>query len=259
LFVEHFASYAANFNNVAHNFKFVGAFFTFAIDSDKLGSNKYIVYTKSRVPSSQFKANATPGDILVGAPLVILINGGSASGSEIVAGALQDHHRAVVIGTKSFGKGSVQSVIPLDRTHGMKLTTALYYTPKGRSIQAKGIEPDIEIKHIRIAEDKANKDNVIEGLRESDLNKHLESQGGSKGKSKQKKDVQADASGIKDADASKDKKEKPLVHRDYQLHQALLVLKSMTAFQRTHRAWNKKLYTQVQPYTKRSAKLQRVP
>lgn len=104
-----------------------------------------IVSTRGRHDVDTKRDNATAGDIINGLPLVVLINGGSASASEIVAGALQDHHRAVLMGTKSFGKGSVQTVIPLPGDGAMRLTTARYYTPSGRSIQAKGIEPDIKV------------------------------------------------------------------------------------------------------------------
>lgn len=90
------------------------------------------------------------GDALEGVPLVVLINGGSASASEIVAGALQDHQRALIMGTASFGKGSVQTVLPLNNERALKITTALYYTPNGRSIQADGIHPDIEVSNARV-------------------------------------------------------------------------------------------------------------
>lgn len=111
------------------------------------------------------------GDALEGVPLVVLINGGSASASEIVAGALQDHQRALIMGTASFGKGSVQTVLPLNNERALKITTALYYTPNGRSIQADGIHPDIEVSNARVT--------LLEtegGTREADLEGHLSSQ-----------------------------------------------------------------------------------
>lgn len=111
-----------------------------------------IVSTRSRNEEDTVRYTAKEGDILNGLPIVVLINDGSASASEIVAGALQDHKRAVVIGEKSFGKGSVQTVIPLDKNRAMRLTTARYYTPSGRSIQAKGIEPDVEVHPAKIEE-----------------------------------------------------------------------------------------------------------
>src|SRR5437868_4152207 len=109
-----------------------------------------IVSTRGRDPSQAQRYNATPGDMLDGLPVVVLINGGSASASEIVAGAMQDHHRAILLGTRSFGKGSVQTTIPIPGHGAIRLTTARYYTPSGRSIQAKGIEPDIKVEQAKV-------------------------------------------------------------------------------------------------------------
>lgn len=109
-----------------------------------------IVSTRSRNPEDTVKYTAKAGDIAEGLPIVVLINDGSASASEIVAGALQDHKRAIILGEKSFGKGSVQTVIPLGDHGAMRLTTARYYTPSGRSIQAKGIEPDVEVHPAKV-------------------------------------------------------------------------------------------------------------
>ena len=117
--------------------------------SDAFLEKGEIVSTRGRDPSEGERYNATPGDLIDGKPIVVLINGGSASASEIVAGALKDHRRAIVVGTKSFGKGSVQTVMPLRGEGAMRLTTARYYTPSGRSIQALGVSPDIVVEQPR--------------------------------------------------------------------------------------------------------------
>ena len=111
-----------------------------------------IVSTRGRSRGNISRYNAKRGDITKGKPLIVLINGGSASAAEILAGALQDHKRAVIIGTTSFGKGSVQTVTPLSDRGALRLTTSRYYTPSGRSIQVKGIEPDIEVSQVRLEE-----------------------------------------------------------------------------------------------------------
>ena len=122
-----------------------------AVDvSDAFLEGGEIVSTKGRNISIASRKNATTGDLVKGLPVVVLINGGSASASEIVAGALQDHKRAIIMGTKSFGKGSVQTVMPVSSSGAMKLTTARYYTPSGKSIQGEGIKPDIEVKQAKI-------------------------------------------------------------------------------------------------------------
>ena len=118
--------------------------------SDAFLDKGEIVSTRGRRPDDAQRYDARPGDIAEGLPMAVLINGGSASASEIVAGALQDHHRAILLGTRSFGKGSVQTIIPLAGHGAMRLTTARYYTPSGRSIQAKGIEPDIVVEAAKI-------------------------------------------------------------------------------------------------------------
>jgi carboxyl-terminal processing protease len=125
--------------------------------SDAFLDRGEIVSTRGRRAEDGQRYDARPGDIAAGLPIAVLINGGSASASEIVAGALQDHHRAILLGTRSFGKGSVQTIIPLPAHGAMRLTTARYYTPSGRSIQAKGIEPDIVVEAAKIepAPDKA--------------------------------------------------------------------------------------------------------
>lgn len=120
------------------------------IDNKSMSNKMLIVHTEGRIPGLKYTALATPGDILDKAPIVVLINNGSASAAEVVAGALKDNHRAITIGVKSFGKGSVQTVIPLDEKSSLKLTTGFYFTPKGQAIQDKGITPDISVEALTI-------------------------------------------------------------------------------------------------------------
>ena len=131
-----------------------------------------VVYTKGRHPDSMNTYNAEAGELLPGVPIVVLVNGGSASASEIIAGALQDRGRAVIMGTQSFGKGSVQTVLPVSETKALKLTTSLYYTPNGRSIQAEGIVPDVVVERAQLTSlEQGNR------LREADLNRSIENAG----------------------------------------------------------------------------------
>lgn len=169
-----------------------------------------IVSTRSRNEEDTVKYTAQTGDIAVGLPIVVVINEGSASASEIVAGALQDHHRAIVIGEKSFGKGSVQTVIPLGEYGAMRITTARYYTPSGHSIQAKGIEPDILVKQAKLEEIESYGLNI----KEAEL----------KGALKNEEDAKAAKSGKKEKSENKEE------IADYQLIRALDLVKALNLY-----------------------------
>jgi carboxyl-terminal processing protease len=179
--------------------------------SDAFLDKGLIVYTEGRVDDSTLRYSASKGDVIEGAPLVVLINSGSASASEIVAGAMQDHKRAIIMGTQSFGKGSVQTILPLRDSSALKLTTARYFTPSGRSIQAHGIEPDIMLESLKVTA--LNRDDTP--LKEADLARHLEND--------------QDEDGNEQGSSAKDKgKKESLASRDYQLQEALNVLKGIS-------------------------------
>lgn len=167
-----------------------------------------VVYTEGRLPNSNMEFNAQPGDVTNDTPMVVLINAGSASASEIVAGALQDRGRAVIMGSDSFGKGSVQTIVPLSESRAIKLTTALYFTPKGRSIQAEGIVPDILVERAQFT---ALEDS--EQIMEADLAGHL---GNGNGESEARK-----------SRASSARASTELLTSDNQLYEALTLLKGI--------------------------------
>ena len=176
--------------------------------SDMFLTDGVIVSTKGRLEDSQVKYTATPNDYLKDSPMVVLVNGGSASASEIVAGALQDHGRAIIMGTKTFGKGSVQTILPINNGAALKITTARYYTPKDRSIQATGIIPDVVVEDLQVTKRETDPD----FLSESNLQGHLEN------------DI--DAGGDSNANDISDTA-RPNIEDDFQLREALNLLKGV--------------------------------
>jgi carboxyl-terminal processing protease len=192
--------------------------------SDAFIKDGIIVYTEGRLDDAKLKFNAKPTDVLNGAPIVVLVNGGSASASEIVAGALQDHQRAIIMGRKTFGKGSVQTILPMDNGSALKLTTAKYYTPSGTSIQATGITPDIELENLKITDSEATSTSQI---KEADLARHLEGDG--------ERDSGAGQNSGKAKDDKARKDALPLAKRDYPVYEALNLLKGLAILQK-HRS-----------------------
>jgi len=197
--------------------------------SDAFLKSGTIVSTKGRVKAIENKFVAKDDGTEPTVPMVVLVNEGTASASEILAGALQDNGRAIVLGMPTFGKGSVQTVIPLEDGSALKLTTAKYYTPKGRSIQAEGIKPDILIEPIRQAEGPETADAQM--LREKDLKGHIKGDREGDQAPAQDKDKDKDKGKDKDKDKEKDK-EKTDLQRDNQLKSAVDILKSWEVFKR---------------------------
>ena len=189
--------------------------------SDAFLKDGIIVYTEGRLDDAKLKFNAKPTDILDGAPLVVLVNGGSASASEIVAGALQDHNRAIIMGQKTFGKGSVQTILPMDNGSALKLTTAKYYTPSGVSIQATGISPDIALENLKLADSDTP---ATSRIKEANLARHLQGDA--------EREKKTDESSDKAKDSKADKDQRPLARRDYAVYEALNLLKGLDILQR---------------------------
>ena len=174
-----------------------------------------IVYTEGRIKDSKLKFNAKPNAKLPDVPLIVLVNAGSASASEIVAGALQDHGRGIIMGEKTFGKGSVQTILPMNNNAALKLTTARYYTPNGRSIQASGVIPDIVIDKVKISRIEEAFDHRV---KESDLKGHLPNGQEEAPVTEGDEELEKDAS---------EEEVLPLSSRDYELYEALNVLKGL--------------------------------
>ncbi|MCA8966994.1 MAG: S41 family peptidase, partial [Planctomycetes bacterium] len=187
--------------------------------SDAFLDRGEIVSTRGRDPDQFEREDARPGDLAKGKPVIVLINGGSASASEIVAGALQDHRRAIIMGQKTFGKGSVQTILPMENGSALKLTTARYFTPKGTSIQAQGIIPDVVIDQLRV---QAVEDASAGRVKEADLAGHLTGEA----------EVKPEPT---EADAEKTRAEerKNLARDDYELYEALNMLRGLALLRAT--------------------------
>ncbi len=186
--------------------------------SDMFLDKGLIVYTQGRIKDSDLRFNAKPVDDASDIPLVVLVNEGSASASEIVAGALQDHKRALIVGQKTFGKGSVQTILPMTNEAAVKLTTARYYTPSGKSIQAEGITPDVVIDKLAVKKVEDDGNGIV---KEADLDRHLENV------NIEDKPITEQDPELKDQE---DKDNIPLSISDYELYEALNVLKGMAIF-----------------------------
>ena len=190
-----------------------------------------VVYTEGRTPSSNMSFPTKPGDILNGAPIVVLMNVGSASASEIVAGALQDHKRAIIMGEESFGKGSVQSMMALQDGYGLKLTTARYFTPSGRSIQAKGISPDIVLDDISLKSEE-EEDSIDFSSQEKDLKNSLSAQDEEEVISEDPTELSPEEI-LKSQDEITDARDKEFIDlllEDYYVHEAINVLKALKIY-----------------------------
>ncbi|MEX2524911.1 MAG: S41 family peptidase [Gammaproteobacteria bacterium] len=189
--------------------------------SDLFLNEGLIVYTEGRVKDAKLRFSAKPVDVLENAPMIVLVNSGSASASEIVAGALQDHRRAIIMGEKTFGKGSVQTILPMNNDAALKLTTARYYTPSGRSIQAEGITPDIQLSRVSVQ----TVEETNASIKEANLSGHLTNS------DTEKQEAQDNET---EDDQKSENNISPLVKTDYALYEALNVLKGLIISRSDH-------------------------